>query len=501
MRRVLVMVVSGVALACPAASAGTVPAPTWLPPSELAGPSRFLIRYPDVAVNPNGNAIAVWGGGESGVQARYRPAGGPWQSPTQLASCGGRPRAGVDAVGNATVIWIQCGEGETRVFAATRTTTGVWSSPVTLSTAGRYTENPQLAVASSGYVVASWAETDGRYWVIQASALSPGGSWERAMQLSSVGGDSLGSQAVINVGGAAMVSWTRYDAVGPMVWVASRDAAGWEPAVNLSQPGAQGSSPSLAIDHRGDAIAVWNENGQGQSSFRPSSGSWQEPERFPWFAARDLVFDGDGSALAVWPASDAIWVSERPASGGWGEPVLAGRQERSSATTSLEIAFEGRGAIVIWGRQSPDGHGRIDAAYRQAGEPSWQQPVELVVEGLASDARYSVADDNAVAVWESAGVDRSVSAAILDAGDPEFHTLRVPSRAHVGRRAVFAASSYDISPVRVLWRFGDGTSSRGGHVSHAYRRAGRYRVTVTLADAAGHEKSARRTIVISGAGR
>lgn len=39
---------------------------------------------------------------------------------------------------------------------------------------------------------------------------------------------------------------------------------------------------------------------------------------------------------------------------------------------------------------------------------------------------------------------------------------------------------------RILWRLGDGRSAFGWHISHAYQRSGRYRVTVLAYDQRSH---------------
>ena len=60
----------------------------------------------------------------------------------------------------------------------------------------------------------------------------------------------------------------------------------------------------------------------------------------------------------------------------------------------------------------------------------------------------------------------------------------------VGRESQFdasASSDPDRRVVRYDWDFGDGTTSRdvGAEVRHAYARAGRFRVTVTVRDDEG----------------
>ena len=191
-----------------------------------------------MAVDQRDDVLAVWSG-KSGVQARYRPAGGAWQAPVQLAACGVGATAAFDAAGNATIVWLQCTSTVSQMTTAVRHVDGSWSSPVTLSTPGRSMWYPHLAVAASGAAVASWIETDGHVAVVQASVRAPGSNdWSPAAQVSSVGADAEDSSPAIDDTGDAVVGFTRDDPAGEIVWAAFKPAAGdWQRAVNLSTAG------------------------------------------------------------------------------------------------------------------------------------------------------------------------------------------------------------------------------------------------------------------------
>jgi hypothetical protein len=84
-----------------AADAKVAVKPVWLAPVELTPRSDYSIVEQNVAVDQRDDVLAVWSG-KSGVQARYRPAGGAWQAPVQLAACGVGATAAFDAAGDAT---------------------------------------------------------------------------------------------------------------------------------------------------------------------------------------------------------------------------------------------------------------------------------------------------------------------------------------------------------------------------------------------------------------
>src|SRR5262249_43199735 len=151
-----------------AADAQVAVKPVWLAPVEVTARSDYSIVDQNVAVDPRDNLLAVWSG-KSGVQARYRPAGGAWQNPVTLASCGVGATAAFDAAGNATVAWLQCTSAFSQMTTAVRRVDGTWSSPVVLSTPGRSMFSPRLAVGASGAAVASVIGGGGRVAVVRGA--------------------------------------------------------------------------------------------------------------------------------------------------------------------------------------------------------------------------------------------------------------------------------------------------------------------------------------------
>ncbi len=50
--------------------------------------------------------------------------------------------------------------------------------------------------------------------------------------------------------------------------------------------------------------------------------------------------------------------------------------------------------------------------------------------------------------------------------------------------------------VSYRWKFGDGKTGKGRKVKHAYKKRGRYTVTLTVRDAAGHKKTAKHKVKV-----
>jgi hypothetical protein len=335
-------------------------------------------------------------------------------------------------------------------------------------------------------------------WVVAASARAPvAETWSAEDQLSSVGADSYDSSAAVDDTGDAVVGWTRADPAGGIVWTSFKPSGGsWGAAVNLSQPGDSALYINVAMRPGGNAVAVWSVNGVGQSAVRPATtGVWSPPTPFPAFVPHELVTDGVGNVLADWYDGSGIQAAELPlASDTWGPQFPVSVQ--AYFPLSYAVRFDGAGGLVaVWSMLDDNGNATVVASRRPSGTASWETPVGVPIPGafdILSDAGYAVdADGDAAAVYQTP-VGAAVGGVVLDSAAPRLQSLAIDRTGRVGRRLRFAAQPFDISPVSYRWSFGDGRSATGASVTHVYRKAGRYSVSLTATDAAGHSKLATR---------
>jgi autotransporter-associated beta strand protein len=72
-----------------------------------------------------------------------------------------------------------------------------------------------------------------------------------------------------------------------------------------------------------------------------------------------------------------------------------------------------------------------------------------------------------------------------------------PAAAHPGQAVAFKVSPSDANrdKLTTTWSFGDGTSGAGPSASHAYRRAGTYRVVATISDGAAKVRASRQIAI------
>lgn len=136
-------------------------ADTWTPlPAFGASASASFGQEPVVAVDPSGNAVAIWQAANSTINSASRAPGGSFgtaqtgiSAPTSIA-----PRVVLDPSGNAVAVW-QRFDPNGRVEAAQRPAGGQFGGVKTLSTqinAGA----PALSMDSLGNAFAVWSLAD-----------------------------------------------------------------------------------------------------------------------------------------------------------------------------------------------------------------------------------------------------------------------------------------------------------------------------------------------------
>ncbi|HET9257141.1 MAG TPA: hypothetical protein VFO16_18350, partial [Pseudonocardiaceae bacterium] len=270
---------------------------------------------PQVAVDSQGDAVAVWtrsNGTNFIVQAAARPAGGAWQAPINLSATGqnaSTPQVGIDAQGDAVAVWTHFSGTNDIVQAAARSGGGAWQAPVNLSAVGQNAVAPQVGIDAQGDAVVVWTRSNGINDIVQAAARSAGGAWQAPVSLSAAGQNASDPQVAVNAQGNAVAVWTRSNGSNDIVQAAARSAAGaWQAPVSLSGTGQNASAPQVGVDGQGDAVAVWTRsNGSNdivQAAARSAAGAWQTPVSLSGTGqnagASQVAVNAQGNAVAVW---------------------------------------------------------------------------------------------------------------------------------------------------------------------------------------------------------
>jgi hypothetical protein len=273
-----------------------------------------------VAVDGYGNAVFAWerwDGTNERIQARTLSAAGIRGSTQTLSAAGGDaiyPQVEVDPNGNAVFAWERCcydGTNNERIQARARSAAGILSSTQTLSAVSQTASSVQLAVDPNGNAVFAWIGTDGR---IQARARSAAGTLSSTQTLSDPGYGGIYPRVAVDSSDNAVFLWQRFDSTGEYrVQARARSATG---ILSSTQTlGGTGAAiplgAEIVVDPHGNAVVVW-EHREGtafcctsvEAVVRAADGTLGSTQVLSATGMNaqesHVAVDPNGHALAVW---------------------------------------------------------------------------------------------------------------------------------------------------------------------------------------------------------
>lgn len=346
----------------------------------------------------------------SEIRFAHRPDVGGWTVAATVAtrgvSCGGChtnrndtvPAAlAVDPVGNALALWLGVTGGGnsdyTGPYVAARPVSGTWSSPTLACDQGTNCKldatPPELVIDRAGNAYALWVEERGDTngdgdadWNITFAYRPAGGNWGPHGRVSNqpvepqLRNDEGGSLSLaVDAAGNAYALWSPQAkanyASGQSFRFAFRPAGGpWSAPVPVSDGLATGEAydPDIAVDATGNAYAVWTLDRadpgvmpEVRFAYRPAGGNWQPSTRLA--AQPDanqqhsavIAADDLGNAYVLWLAQHNyyrynLYFAFRPVGGPWGEPETVNRQPYSIwGDTPPSIALDSQGRVyALW---------------------------------------------------------------------------------------------------------------------------------------------------------
>jgi hypothetical protein len=336
---------------------------------------------PKVVVSPDGEATVVWlgfDGSNEVVRAATRPAGGAWTEPVALSDVNeyaGEPDIAIDPQGNATAVWTTGPQFEYGfVQTATRPAGGSWSEPVALSEESEAAASPHIASDSQGNLTAIWV-SGGEEGIIQSKTRPVGGEWSSAaVDVSGEDGLSSRPRIAIDGQGDVVAVWEQKDIPAPsgfhyFIQTARRAGGSWSTPLTISREDGIAVNPELAVDSDGNAtvIWVWNPLATGtatglQARSGTAGGSWGAIDYVairgsafdPSESGIQLLPDPQGNVTAIWQGWSApnniVRSARRTVGGAWSSPVTLSTGDSPFAPAT---AIDPQGTITaVWsGRQ------------------------------------------------------------------------------------------------------------------------------------------------------
>ncbi len=385
-------------------------------------------NYPQIAVDPGGNAVAVWkqndGTRDNIWSNRYVAGTGLWGTAELIEADAGSassPQVAVDSSGNAVAVWAQSDGIRDDIWSNRYVeATGLWGTAELIETDDTgHANGSQVAVDSSGNAVAVWSQSDGiRYNIWSNRYVSGTGLWGTAelIETDNVGG-VLYPQVAVDGSGNAVAVWPQSDGIRYNIlsnrYVASTGLWGTAELIVTDNVGGAAYS-QVAVDSSGNAVAVWVQSDGVRSNiwsnrYVASTDSWGTAELIEIdnvgnADSPQVAMDGSGNAFAVWRQYDGTRDnirSNRYVSGtGWGAAVLIETDNVGGAAYS-QVAVDSSGnAVAVWSQS--DGARSNILSNRYVPGTGWgtAELIETNNMGPAQNPQVAAsASGNAIAVW------------------------------------------------------------------------------------------------------
>lgn len=353
---------------------------------------------PDVAVDPQGNAVAVWRfhndlTAENLVQAATFNFQTQQWSPTKTISTNtfnlGSPLVVVDTAGNAVAIWSQSTfiQAAYLPFGSTD-----WTSPIQISGNALFFTTGDLVINASGTIFAIWNETTNVSHNIQAVMLPatlPFGqnTWTSPVTIATVGLQSeVPSIGIADSGNAVAVFG---NGGSPDIIFASTFSGGtWSTPVAISNPLFTSGEPHVVVDPAGNATAIWRTtNGTNfildAATLAAGSTTWTSPvtvsstSESTFQGSPFAIVDPKGTVTAAWTVlgTGALKTATLPLGGSWTAPITVptgGVQALVPYNGAPILAVSAIGDLVItWVERLANNTFEIETSTKLAGSNSW----------------------------------------------------------------------------------------------------------------------------------
>lgn len=233
----------------------------WSQPINIF-PLAFDANEPQLAIDSNGNTLAIWHLFPTLIQSAVLPFGNnKWKNLKTLSNSGinEHPEVAIGGKGNAVAVWDDFGVEAAKL----KNLSSDWTNSHTISheqeTLFPTFDTPQIASDSNGNTVAIWEVFENGNYVIESSTLPFGASkWSEPIIVSGNKTDSLNPRIAVDGEGNAYAVWELLgDKTVIQTAVLKFGTNRWSKPINLSITEKNSFEPEIAVDPFGNAVAVW----------------------------------------------------------------------------------------------------------------------------------------------------------------------------------------------------------------------------------------------------
>lgn len=290
--------------------------------------------HPRSAVDGYGNVMVVWTGGfgSGNIYGQRLDENGNklWEEDAQVnydntaTYSHDSPEIALDPNGNAIVVWHESRGGNPDIFAQKLDVSGnrLWDADVRVNSdsQGGYQSTPVVATDESGNAIIVWSDDRGGEDIYTQKLDSNGNKlWGNDIRVNSdiTFQDQWNAAIAIGGSGEAIIAWHDERNGDPDIYAQILDASGNKQLADDLRVNSDGGTtyqgyPSVAIDEVGRSIIIWDDarNGDsdiyGQKLDGNGNKMWASDvnvnleARSAWQTDPALTFDKNGNAIVVW---------------------------------------------------------------------------------------------------------------------------------------------------------------------------------------------------------
>lgn len=298
---------------------------------------------PQIAIDDNGNTIAVWrqyDGFFQNVLANRYEIGKGWLGAEVIEDNDGDTsgmRVAMDGAGNAVAVWYQFNQTTlVNNVWANRYEIGIgWGDSFLLETDDSgYAISPDIAADSNGNFIAVWSQFNGSLYDLMASRYEIGVGWGSVTSIETNNtADAKRPRIEFDDNRNAVVVWAQELGFQTTIWSNRYEiGTGWGTPEQIGDFGLFGQ-PELTIDRNGNVTCTWNhmnvyyeiwgnhyEVGSGWETDTLLKANPLANEYDP-----NVASDGNGKATVVWYEGvrpNNIWAIDYESGAGWGPATI-----------------------------------------------------------------------------------------------------------------------------------------------------------------------------------
>lgn len=478
---------------------------------------------PRVAVDPSGNAIAVWkqyDGSRWNIWANRYVAGSGWGVASlievNMVGSAREPVVAVDRTGNATAVWSEWDGTRSKVYSNRYIVGTGWGRSVHIGVDGaENATRPDVAMDESGNAIAVWAQSDGTRYNIYANRYAVGvGWWTPTLIETDNSGNADYPVVAVDSSGNAIAAWQQHDGARYNIW-ANRYMVGmgWGIAEPIETENVNDAHyPDIAVDDSGNFIVVWSQHDGTRwniwSNRYVRGAGWEgatrvETDDTHHAVSPSVAVDSAGNAIAVWVQSNGgsdIWANRYTVGVGWGTAELI-ETDSGSAGWPAVAADDSGNAIAVWSQY--DGISTNIVSNRYAVGVGWGTAGVIETENAGSIGAHDVdigvdSSGNAIAVWwQDDGIRSNIWANRYVPPDttPPHLSIYSPSEGYATDiPMVIVSGSTEPDAILSVNGMGVSVSSNGSFSCAVVLVNGTNIITAIARDASGNSVTVTRTV-------